>query len=163
MPLFYMEIPELIKLLSFDFNELIIETLNEPEIKAEIIRLNQEEQLSKGIDSLGQKIETISSLEQNTGLPYARFTIRQRSLSGLQVENVDLKVTGEFWNTFEVKVTNEETEVLADFNKPDGDIRENFDNRFDFLGLTEKNLESLITWSSFLDILQKKLFSRLGL
>jgi len=144
--------------LEIDIPELIFECLNTDEVKDAIIIINQDEQLKKGIDSLEQRIETIASQEENSGYPYSRFTVSERSQKGLQVQNVDLKDTGDFYNSFDVKVTKENTEVLADFDKPDGNILDNFDSKFEFLGLTKRNLENLVTWN-ILDILEQKVKS----
>ncbi|MGV8130695.1 MAG: hypothetical protein ACP5N7_01170, partial [Candidatus Pacearchaeota archaeon] len=65
----------------------------------------------------------------------------------------------ELWKSFDVKVTNENTEIIADLNKPDGNIMDNFESRFDFLGLTDENLEGF-TWHYLFDILAEKLESQ---
>jgi hypothetical protein len=124
--------------------------------KGEIIKYNQDDQLQSGIDSRGEKIETLRSKEQNSGLPYALFTVQQRAKRGLQVDKVDLKFNGDFYKTFKVKVTDKQTEVMADFNKEDGDIRDNFDSSFDFLGLTDDNLEGY-TWQDLFPVFAKNL------
>ena len=124
--------------------------------KKEIIKYNQQDQLKSGVDAQGKKIETLRSKEQNSGLPYALFTVQQRAKRGLQVRNVDLNYTGKFYKTFKVKVTDQQAEVTADFNKGENDIRENFDDSYEFLGLTEYNLEGY-TWQDLFPIFAKKL------
>lgn len=136
------------KYFDLDIPDLVHQTLKKDNIQKDIIDYNQKEQLSEGIDSQGKRIETIASQEQNNGYPYSRFTVSERSKKGLQVQNVDLKDTGNFWNSFEIKVSKDETEVLADFKKGADDIRGNFDNSFDFLGLTQNSLENFV-WSDF--------------
>lgn len=147
------------KYFEIDIMSIIVDILNTNESKRMLINYNQESQLSKGIDAKGQRIETIASQEQNSGFPYSRYTVKLRGESGLQVTNVDLKDTGEFWKSFDVKVTNESTEIFADFNKPDGNIMDNFERRFDFLGLTDENLEGFV-WNYLFDILAKRLESQ---
>jgi len=148
-------------LLEIDIPELIFECLNTDEVKDAIIILNQDEQLKKGIDSLEQRIETIASQEENSGFPYSRFTVSERTNKGLQVQNVDLKDTGDFYNSFDVKVTTENTEVLADFDKPDGNILDNFDSSYDFLGLNIESVAQLV-YETILPRLEKMLLEKLN-
>lgn len=107
----------------------------------EIIERNQNDQLSFGIDALGQVIETLASQGSDV---YANFTIKDRKSRGLQTNNVDLKVTGRFWKTFKVKKVSGGWEVVANFDLYDTDIRANFNTKYDFLGLTPFSLEDLV-------------------
>lgn len=131
------------KVFYLDINMAIYNILLRPNIQQEIIEYNQS-QLSAGVDSRDEKIITISAEEQGLGNVYALDTIASRAEQGLQTRNVDLKVTGQFWSTFRVRVTRDSFEVIADFNSPGEDIRNNFDNDYDFLGLTPDNLESFV-------------------
>lgn len=106
-----------------------------------LIEINQNDQLSFGIDTKGQVIETLASQGPNV---YAEFTIKERKKRGKQTKNVDLNVTGKFWKTFKVKKVSEGWEVTANFNLYDTDIRSNFNTKFDFLGLTPENLEDFV-------------------
>jgi hypothetical protein len=144
------------KIFEIDIPSVLEEVLNYQDVKDQIIYLNQDKQLSEGLDAKGQSIYTISSEEQGSTYPYSKYTVQLRSDKGLQVDAVDLKDTGAFWNTFDVKVTKETTEVLADFNKGGDDIRNNFDKKFDFLGLYDENLEIFGQW-----LLQNYLSERL--
>jgi len=137
---------ELRKIFDIDIPKLIEKILNYQDVKDYIIYLNQQKQLSEGLDAKGQKIYTIASEEQNSPYPYSKYTAYLRQEKGLQVKNVDLKDTGAFWDSFEVKVSKENTEVLADFSKGGDDIRDNFELKFDFLGLTEENTKELAEW-----------------
>jgi hypothetical protein len=131
----------------FDINiHDVLQTIFEKqEVQDAIISYNQE-QLSQGLDAKGQRIETIASQEQNSGYPYSRYTVKIRGSEGLQVNNVDLKVTGELWASMEVKVNNTNAEVLADMNKPDGNVMDNFESKYDFWGLIKNNLNGLAVW-----------------
>lgn len=106
-----------------------------------IIEINQEDQLSFGIDAKGQIIETLKSQGSNV---YAQFTIKERKKRGKKIKNVDLNFTGKFWQTFKVKKVSEGWEVTANFNLYDTDIRSNFNTKFDFLGLIPENLEDFV-------------------
>jgi hypothetical protein len=128
------------KVFDVDITKLIYQILLRPEIQQEIIEYNQS-QLTDGIDSNNEKIITIRANEQNQGEVYSLFTIQERKSQGLQTINVDLKDTGVFWDSFFIKVTKDSFEILGDFSKPDGDIRDNFDSSYDFLGLTDANLD----------------------
>lgn len=127
--------------LTFDLELAIDRIMMNPRVRKEIIELNQKEQLSEGIDAKAQRIRTISATEQNDGNVYSHYTIFKRGADGLQTTNVDLKDSGAFWNTFKVVAVSEGWDVLADFNIHMDDIRDNFESKFDFLGLTPDNLD----------------------
>lgn len=137
-------IQDLENALLFDFDDVLDRVMNKPSVRKEIIELNQSEQLSEGIDAKDQKIRTISASEQGLGNVYSTFTIRERKKSGLQTNNVDLRDSGQFWTTFKVVKVSEGWEVIADYNIHGEDIEENFDRKFDFLGLTNDNLEFFV-------------------
>lgn len=134
-----------LKVFEVNIHDVIKDIAEKSEVKQSIIDYNQE-QLSQGIDSLGQRIETIASQEQNSGYPYSKYTVKIRGSEGLQVNNVDLKVTGQLWDSMEVEVANEGMIVNADTNKSGGDVMDNFESRFDFWGLTKKNKKGFAIW-----------------
>ena len=128
----------------------------------EIIELNQVEQLSEGIDALGQKIRSISAKEQGAGEVYSYWTIYERSAEGLQTDKVDLNFTGVFWKTFKVRKVSKGWEVQVDYRVHNDDIRENFESKYDFAGLTDANLEYLVeTW--VIPQLDKRILKQVGL
>lgn len=131
------------RVLSIDMNLQIYAILLRPEIQREIIEYNQS-QLSEGIDSRGEKIITKTAEFQRKGNVYAINTIAIRAEEGLQTINVDLNFSGQFWSTFKVVVNKDSFEVVADYNSPGEDIRRNFDNDYEFLGVTQDNLESFV-------------------
>lgn len=143
------------KYFQIDFNQAINDCMKINEVQKDIITYNQE-QLTDGIDSNGKVIETIASQEQKSGFPYARFTVSERSKKGLQVRNVDLKFTGELWQSMEVQVKESGSEVLADMQKSDGNVMDNFDKSYDFWGLTKNNLENFV-WLSFFGHFTKRI------
>ncbi len=128
-----------------NMHKIIKDIAEKSEVKQAIIDYNQE-QLSQGIDSLGQRIETIASQEQNSGYPYSKYTVKIRGSEGLQVNNVDLNYTGQLWNSMEVEVSEKGMKVMADTKKSGGDVKDNFESRFDFFGLTEKNKKGFAIW-----------------
>jgi hypothetical protein len=126
------------------------------ELEREIIDLNQIEQLAEGIDANELRIKSISAEEQGLGNVYSIHTIPERKAKGLQTSNVDLKDTGTFWKTFKVVKVSGGWQVQADFNVHGEDIRENFDSKFDFTGLTQNNLEVLV-FDSIIPRLEKRI------
>lgn len=106
-------------------------------VKRMIIKLNTVEQLGKeGIDSMGDSLGT-----------YAPFTIHDpvkgRIAKGYQVNHIDFKQTGEYWKSWEVRVTNDEIEIEVDpvrFNELVNDLR--FDP--DHVGLTQDHWNIII-------------------
>ena len=151
---------EVIVLFDFSFEKLFNETMLE--LSTDIIELNQVEQLQEGIDALGQKIISISAEKQGLGNVYSIYTIYERKAEGLQTDNVDLKVTGKFWGTFKVVRVGNGWQVQANYNSPGEDIRNNFDSKYDFTGLTDDNLEVFV-YQYLLPLLTKKLRVKLGI
>lgn len=149
------------EVLKLDYNKLVNETLQDENIQKDMIEFNQKEQLQEGIDSQGNVIETIASKEQNSGYPYSRYTVSKRGAKGLQVNKVDLNFSGTFWNTFEVEVRNDESEIKANFNVHGDDIRDNFDSSYEFLGLIKNSLQNFVEWS-FLSLFGRLVRQKLG-
>lgn len=131
------------KVFDIDINQLLFQILSKPNIQQEIIEYNHE-QLTQGVDSNEEKIITISAEEQAQGEVYSLFTIRERRSQGLQTRVVDLKDTGSFYNTFAVKVSKNSFEIIANYNKPDGSILDNFNDSYEFTGLTDNSLENFV-------------------
>jgi len=132
------------------------------DLSKEIIELNQVEQLAEGIDAQGQQIKTLVAEEQGLGNVYSSYTIIERKAVGLQTDKVDLKFSGVFWKTFKVKKIKDGFEVTANYNVHGEDIRENFNVNFDFLGLTDDNLEYFALNEVF-PKLEKRIKTLLGL
>ena len=128
------------KLFEFDIYKLMDKAVKG--MTDDITAFNHQ-QLQNGLDAKGQKISTIG------GSPYRAFTIRVRKAKGLQTNNVDLKVTGAFYDTFNVVITGSGYEITANFNKPDGDIRDNFSSQYDFLGLNQATLTEWVNEELF--------------
>jgi len=135
------------KLFDFSIQDMINDIMLE--LSAEIIELNQVEQLAEGIDAKEQRIKTISATEQGAGNVYGYQSINERTAKGLQVDKVDLNFTGAFWKTFKVVKIKNGWEVVADFGLHGDDIRDHFEAKFDFLGLTQDNIEYLVNQELF--------------
>lgn len=134
------------KTISIDMNNVINHVMNYQDVKDFVIYLNQQKQLQIGLDAKGQWIETISSIEQNSPYPYSKYTAQLKQDKGQQTDAVNLKDSGAFWNSMEVKVNPDSFEVLAEFSKGGDDIRNNFAAKYDFLGLMDENKSELSQW-----------------
>lgn len=143
-----------------EMNDIINLIMKNEEVQKSIIEYNQQ-QLQEGIDSQGQRIRTIAAEEQGNGQVYSLYTINMKAEKGQDYGNVTLKDTGEFYRSMHVKVNRTDNEVLADFDKPDGNIMDNFNSgMYDFLGLTDENLKGFATWiiSDYLGLELRKQF-----
>jgi hypothetical protein len=134
------------KVLSLDMNRVINHVLKYQDVKDYAIYLNQERQLNDGLDAKGQWIETISSNEQGGSYPYSKYTVQLKQDKGQQYDAVNLKDTGDFWQSMNVKVNEDSFEILAEFTKGGDDIRNNFALKYDFLGLMPESLDEFGTW-----------------
>jgi hypothetical protein len=143
------------KIFDIDLFELLDEVFKINSVQQEVIRLNQE-QLYSGIDSQDKLIHTIS------GHPYALKTIWIKRKKGQKTDVVTLKDTGEFYESFRVRITENGYEILADFEKADENILDNFTNEFDFLGLINESLQELVD-NQVMYQLTKLLRNKLGL
>jgi len=87
------------RIASIDREALIRDVFDE--VKPEIIKYNKE-QLSKGLDS---KNESLGD--------YGGYYREYRGELGLQVDHVDLKVTGKFYETIYARLEGEEIEIFS--------------------------------------------------
>jgi hypothetical protein len=140
---------------SIDLYELLDEVFKNNMVQKEVIRLNQE-QLWDGIDSNNREIKTIG------GNPYSLKTIRIKEKRGQPVNRVTLYDTGDFYNSFGVKVTANGYEITADYIKEDGNIMDNFLSFYDFMGLTDESLAELVE-NQVLYQLTKLVHQKLGI
>jgi hypothetical protein len=146
---------EVSKLFDFDIFDLIDEIFKTEQVQSTMIEFNQD-QLQAGQDALGQDIVTIG------GSPYRPFTVKIRESAGLPTDRVTLEFSGAFYKTFQVRVVQNGYEVIADFSKPDGDIRDNLPSQFDVLGLDQSSATELIMEYVF-PLLAQMIKQRLGI
>lgn len=97
-----------------------------------IISMNTHEQLGE---------EGIDSNDRSLG-EYAPFTVNFRRSKGLQVDFIDFKVTGQYWDSWRIEVKNDSIIIYTDQERFDELVNE---LRFspDHVGLTEENKERL--------------------
>ena len=139
---------------SVNVYDMLDEIFTNNRVQEEMIRLNQE-QLQGGIDSQDEAIHTIG------GHPYRPYTIAVKELKGQPTDRVTLYDTGEFYKSFRVKITQNGYEIIADFNKPDGDIRDNLPGEFDVLGLTVESIAELV-WETIYPRLERIIKEKLN-
>lgn len=98
-------------------------------VKDEIIRILQTRLYKDGETASGKELQTNSALFQKTSY-YSNLTKQIKSSKGQKTSNVTLKDTGEFYESFKVIAAKTFYNVYANFNKPDGNIYENFTKSF---------------------------------
>ena len=91
-------------------DKLIKKAVEDSETEALIVDLNTSEQLGKFVNSEGVKLSDI-------GRPYTKFT---QELKGLGPEQVNLRDTGDYWNSYQVNAVKGGYEITSDPIK-DGD------------------------------------------
>lgn len=143
------------KIKSIDINKLLDQAFKTKQVQSTMVEFNQD-QLQSGYDALGQKINTIG------GSPYRAYTVKIKKLKGQPTNIVTLYDTGAFYKTFKVRIVKEGYEVIADFEKPDGSILDNFDSKFDFLGVDIEGAYELVEQHVY-PILSQLLRKKLGL
>jgi len=131
---------EVAQLFDFDLYDMLDEIFKRSQVQKTMIEFNQD-QLQTGMDALGQTINTIG------GNPYRVFTIRIKRKEGKPMapaDKVTLYDTGDFYKTFAVRILNNGYEIIANFIKSDGDIRDNLPSEFDVLGLDDESATELV-------------------
>lgn len=121
--------------LSLNRLEALAFILNQPDVQDEIIRLNQENQLAKGLYSDG------------TDTP--DYSKNYKALKKLIVSNVgnkmDFKLSGDFYRTFDVEVLpNGDINIEADGNKENKNLFDIYG--IEILGLTEDSQNKLLPY-----------------
>ena len=141
-----------------DIYSLIDAIMAQEGVEQGVITL-QHEQLQAGKDAEGQTLETLASPQ---GKVYSLYTIQIKEAKGQLTEKVTLYDTGDFYNSMRLVITEQSYVITAEFRKEDGNIKENFSNEYEILGLQEENLE-LLRWRIIYPNLANMLRERLGL
>ena len=120
------------RVINLDVDVIISNILKDEEFQRFIIDLNTEEQLfEKGIDSLGDSLGE-----------YTDFTKVVKGLKGQRIDHITLEDTGEFYKSFAIKVQNGGFLIVADGQKEDTNLLEEYGK--EILGLTDENLQIVI-------------------
>jgi len=136
---------------------MLDEIFSTSRVQDEVIRLNQE-QLSIGIDSNDKKIQTLKGTI--FGQAYSPYTVTIKKLKNQPYNIVTLKDTGDFYDSFKVRKVLAGWEVIANYQKEDGDINDNLPNDIDELGLTPESLAELV-YEAILPRLTKMLLAKI--
>jgi len=121
------------RVLSLDRLQALAYILNKPEVQDEITRLNQENQLSKGLYSDGT----------NTPIYSASYRKLKASIVSNVGQNMDFRLSGDFYRTFDIEILpNGDVNVTADGQKDDHDLFEKYG--IEIIGLTDESKELLV-------------------
>jgi len=133
-----------------DSNRLMFEVLkNDKKIQKEILDLNRWAQLfRKGIDSDGI---LLSDVRPKGG--YTSYTIQLKREKLQRTDHVTLRDSGEFYDSFKLKVSNTFFEIDANPNKDQTNLFDEWGE--DVLGLTDESKDILTT--KLIPLLQTKL------
>lgn len=106
-----------------------------------IIDYNTERQLyDKGIDSEGKRLRSaITGLED-----YTLYTLAVKESKGQKTDNITLKDTGEFYESWTVTLSGGDIVINADLLKGDNNLEEVWGP---ILGLTDENLQHVIDYA----------------
>lgn len=141
--------------------DLFAEVAETREFKEFVILLNQDNQLEKGVNSDGVRLEEVR--KDRPGLGYSNSYALLRQRKGLLTDRITLNFTGRFRDSFEVNIVKNADEVLIAINantiKEDKDLRKVFGP--EILGLSEKSIEILIEFTR--EVIQKNLRKLLGI
>ncbi len=117
---------------------------NNLEFKKLIIDLNTKSQLyQQGIDSNG-----ISLKEYSKNFGYSNNTKAIKEEKGQPTDRITLKDTGEFYESFYVKLFGTDLMIFANPLKDDTNLYDEWGN--DIVGLTEESIDTLVDFAKIL-------------
>lgn len=108
-------------------NRLMRDVIDETSVKAQIIDLNQSQMFDKGIDAKG---ETLGDYSQVSVTKY-----------GKRPGHIQLKDTGEFYDSMKVNIEEDKFIIIGDTDKGDVDLANVYP---DVLGLTTESKEEIL-------------------
>lgn len=108
-------------------NRLMRDVIDETSVKAQIIDLNQSQMFDNGIDAKG---ETLGDYSQVSVTKY-----------GKRPGRIQLKDTGEFYDSMKVNVEEDKFIIIGDTDKGDVDLANVYP---DVLGLTTESKEEIL-------------------
>lgn len=133
-------------------NDICSIILAEQFVKDWIIQTIQKRLFQTGKDNKGNELNTDTALWQKTDF-YSNNTKAIKKSKGQKISNVTLFDTGDFYDSFQIAEKKTFIELKANFNKPDGNIFENFTKSYsnftDFetaiLSLSDEEMDLFIT------------------
>jgi len=108
-------------------NRLMRDVVGDSQLKAQIIDLNQSQMFDKGIDAKGETLGDYSPISV--------------SKYGKRPGHIQLKDTGEFYDSMKVGVEEDKFIITGDTDKGDVDLAQVYP---DVLGLTTESLDEII-------------------
>lgn len=113
--------------------------------EAQVVRL---EKRGEYVD--GQKLRTDTAIDENLGLAYSQYTTVRKIDNGKEKSFVNLKETGDFYESMQWNTDDKSIQFMANFSKEGSDIWDNFIYQKDaenfvkdVLGITEENFQEL--------------------
>ena len=130
------------RIIDLDRKNVTKEILSQKEIQIFIIQLNTEGQETSqlfelGIDSTGKTLKSIGGTDL-TSSGYTPFTIEIKKSKGQRTSNITLKDSGDFYKSFKVVVLEDGFRIVADPNKEDTNLFEEWGTNI--VGLTDENI-----------------------
>lgn len=144
------------KIQKLDQNDLLDRAINsDSEISEAILDLNREGQLfEKGINSEGESLKDIGG-SSFTASGYSPKTLEIKEEKGQRTENITLKDTGAFYDSFELNLSKNEIYIEANPIKDDTNLFTEWGE--EIVGLTEQSTSRIkgIVLTPFLEAVRK--------
>ena len=110
-------------------NKILKEVFDDPDMKDDIVSLNQGQLFEDGVDS------------KNVSLgEYSLFTKAIKEKKGQRTDHITLKDTGKFYDSMKVRSERKSVVIEADMKKPDTDLEVIYPNA---LGLTDESIQAI--------------------
>jgi hypothetical protein len=133
---------EIANSLVFDFEKAAKEVFSIEEIQNYITDVITERLYNKGLTGSNQTLRTDMARNQNKKF-YSINTTKIKKGKGQKTNNVTLKDTGDFHKSFDVKVSDDGFEIIADMWKDDKPISDNFRRMYRYEFEFENDITSL--------------------
>lgn len=130
-----------------DFESVLFAVFSNEEIKRRIVFLITKRLYEKGTDKENQKLTT------DKGNPfYSNYTVKLKKQKRQKFQNVTLRDSGTFYQSFKVDVMKTFFEIQAEFMKENGHMQKNFTKSYNseaifeemITGLTEIEIQILV-------------------
>ena len=125
---------------------LIADRLAKTDVTAVLVKILKKPKTQKFITDLNTKVQLFDQGEDNRGIQlasiggtYSPTTIRLKARKGQPTNRVTLKDTGDFYKTFDVKVSNNASfSITANTDKEGQDLEDRWGE--DIIGLQDENV-----------------------
>jgi len=106
-------------------NQIFRKILNSEKSKELYNNLVRQRLYYSGEDSEGNKLQTDIAKSQGKDF-YSKYTEKQKKKKGQKTQPVTLRDSGEFYNSIEISATDKDFLIIAEFEKQNGNMFENF-------------------------------------